>query len=757
MSVRRLPLLGAAVLLGATLLPALASPPAPGVVRIEVLSNRADLISGGNALVRLGTSPADADAEDFRLEVEGRDVSNQLVPMKDGTAEAELTGLRLGANVVTAQLPDGRGARITITNHPIGGPVFSGPQIQPWACSDGAKDAQCNRPATYEFLYKSTDPTKTGLQDYDPENPPSDVAETTTDHEVTVPFIVRVERGVIARDNYAIAVLFQPDKPWQPTAPQPQFNHKLLVTHGASCDTEYQMAGAPSVTGDQVAGNSPTLALSRGFAVMSHALNNAGHNCNIVTEAEAMVMTKEHLVETYGTLRYTIGTGCSGGSLAQQQVANAYPGFYQGILPACSFTDSWSSAMQKDDYILLRRYFETPTLWDPTAAWTPPQMSQIYDHPNPTNPITFTEVIPTNHDPSRDCPGVPPDDVYDPGTNPDGVRCAIADYMVNIFGRRSDGKAGRAMDNVGIQYGLRGFKAGLVTPAQFVDVNVKIGSHDIDFEHTLARREADRPALERAFRSGAVDIASNLDQVAIIDLRGPDPGAFHDVYRTYAMRERLIREHGHADNQVLWRGQVPLFGDTTFTESALLAMDEWLASIDGDMRAVPLAQKIVEGKPESLTERCTNGAGVDLPASECDAIVQSYGAPRFQAGMPLADDTIKCQLQPIDRADYPALLTDAQFDTLKSVFPTGVCDYTKPSVDKTPTVPWLTYADTVGGRPLGAVPVSVPFRSAPIDGGAPQPPGAPLPATGGAVATGAGGLLALVGAGLLRRRLRRRA
>ncbi len=67
---------------------------------------------------------------------------------------------------------------------------------------------------------------------------------------------------------------------------------------------------------------------------MSTALNNAGHNCNLLTQAESLVMAKERLVEQFGRIRYTIGTGCSGGSLTQQQVANAYPGIYQGILPA---------------------------------------------------------------------------------------------------------------------------------------------------------------------------------------------------------------------------------------------------------------------------------------------------------------------------------------------------------------------------------------------------------------------------------------
>ena len=55
-------------------------------------------------------------------------------------------------------------------------------------------------------------------------------------------------------------------------------------------------------------------------------------------------MTKQHVIDHYGPVNWTIGTGCSGGSLVQQQVANAYPGIYQGITPQCSFTDAWSSA-----------------------------------------------------------------------------------------------------------------------------------------------------------------------------------------------------------------------------------------------------------------------------------------------------------------------------------------------------------------------------------------------------------------------------
>ena len=125
---------------------------------------------------------------------------------------------------------------------------------------------------------------------------------------------------------------------------------------------------------------------------MSTALNNAGHNCNIVTQAESMVMAKERLVEQYGEIRYTIGTGCSGGSLTQQQVANAYPGIYQGILPACSFPDSWSTGQQLVDYHLVRGYTENPAKWGTGVVWDPASIAAVEGHPNHVNSIVFDTV-----------------------------------------------------------------------------------------------------------------------------------------------------------------------------------------------------------------------------------------------------------------------------------------------------------------------------------------------------------------------------
>jgi hypothetical protein len=675
---------------------ALGTPAAAGASpTIKTLSNRADLVSGGDVLVRVTPKKA-------RVRLNGRNVTKAFAVRPDRRYLGLVKGLRLGRNVLRAT-SRGRTAKLVVINHPIGGPVLAGPQIQPWKCFGGALDAQCNQAPEYTYTYKPTGGG--GLQAYDPDNPPSDVATTKTDQGKTVPFIVREEVGSIDRDEYRVAALYDPSKPYLPTMPQDGFNHKLVITHGASCDTEYQQAAAPDVVNET--------ALSKGFIVMSNALDNAGHNCNIAVQAESLVMTKEHVIDTYGTVRYTIGSGCSGGSLVQQQVANAYPGLYQGITPACSFTDAWSSANQYVDYELLLRYFNNPAGWGVGTAWTPDKIAAVEGHVNPVNAITFTKVIPSSGNPTRSCPGVDPANVYS-AQNPKGVRCSFQDYMVNVFGR--DAKTGFALrpyDNVGIQYGLKPLLSGGISPAEFVDLNTKLGAWDIDYNPTATRAAGAPDAVKRAYASGAINQGDNLDRVGIIDLRGPDPGAFHDVYRTYTMRARLEREHGTAANQVLWRGLVPLFGDAGYADEAILAMDGWLAKVEADRRKLPLARKIIEDKPAELTDRCTNGSGTDVDASVCDNAVIAYSDPRQVAGEPPVDDIEKCALKPLARTDYPGVeFSDDQWAALQAAFPTGACDWTKgDGLHRVDTSPWQSYqrADgTVryGGRPLGRPPRS---------------------------------------------------
>lgn len=710
---------------------------------IHVLSNRADLISGGDALIDI-VPPAGADLELITMSLNGKDVSDQFAATEKGHLRGLVTGLEPGKNRFTARLPDGN-ASIELINHPNAGPLFAGPQLQPWTClNEGSVDAHCNQPPEYVFVYKSSNPLLPGLQAYDPENPPGDVANTTTDQGVTVPFIVRIETGYQDRNQYKIAAIYQPEQPWTATVPQPQFNRKLLINHGFSCGVQYQTGNAPPVTPSsgtdipivggqllpfglplEVLKDATEYALGKGFAVMSTALSHSAQNCNVALQAESLVMAKERVIEQYGELRYTVGQGCSGGSLAQQQIANAYPGIYQGILPTCSFPDAWSTATQFLDYHLTLAYFLSPAKWAPDVLWLPTQMASVQDHLTIVNSqvsdsAQFHVAVPTSA-----CAGISDAQRYHPDTNPGGTRCSVQDAAINLLGPRPPerwstmeqqigrGFAGFPLDNVGVQYGLKALQQGLILPAQFVDLNVKIGGGDQDANVVSERMVAVQPALANAYRTGMINQGNNMDEVAIIDCRGPDPGLFHDAYRAYAMRGRLDRAHGHHDNQLIWEGPVPILADNACAKNSFIAMDRWLAAVEQDTSATPVAQKIVANKPADLQDACYDGLGQKLKDGICGPlIVAIYGTPRTGAGDAITTDTNKCQLKPLDRNDNYGIFgfSDEQWTQLQAVFPEGVCDYTKPGVSQQPTIPWMAYgtADKAvyGGKPLPTPPAN---------------------------------------------------
>lgn len=715
---------------------------AAGSPAIKVLSNRADLISGGDALVEV-LLPAGVDSSAVKVDLDGRDVTSQFALRPNGRYMGLVTGLAERANVLTARLPNGRGARITITNYPNGGPIFAGEQIQPWPCLEGVIDAQCNRPVSYQYKYKSTSsipcaqpdvPPGCGFKDYDPQNPPSDVATTTTDQGKTVPYIVRVEKGSQDRGQYLLAVLFDPAKDWQPWASQDGWNNKIFNVGGSGCDMRHGESEAPPEVMDDGA-------LSRGFLVWSTALSHNTLNCNLVVQAESLMMAKERITEVYGPIRYSIGSGGSGGSIKQQQAANSYPGIFDGILPAASFPDTWSTMQEVDDCALFNRYFLSPQTWAPGVVWTPIEMATAAGHQNNLvcqsweNFFGFDQVMNPEARNSQDAPvtatipvllggtncNVPAEQMYDAQTNPTGVRCSLQDYMSSILGLRPEsawgpierqigrGFANKALDNVGVQYGLSALKVGQISPAQFIDLNTKVGSHDIDYVWQAGRVTADPAALTVAYRGGLINQANNM-RLPIIDLRGNDNFEIHHLYRSWSMRARLDRSNGHHDNQVIWLGAIPLQGDTQSMPQALTVMDQWLAGIEADQSSLAYEAKVAKHKPEGAKDRCTNGLGQDLTTELCSTLFPLDASPRIVAGQPFTDDVVKCQLKPLLMSDYfPLQFTDAEWGQLQQIFPQGVCDYARPGVEQQATLPWQTYSAGPGGQPMAEAPVSEAF------------------------------------------------
>src|SRR5258706_6344362 len=154
-------------------------------LQIKVLSNRADLISGGDALVEVVLPPR-TDPQAVRLDVDGRDVTAAFALRANGRFMGLVSGLKVGANVLSARSKGGSAAAITITNHPIGGPVFAGPQFQPWFCTTDANDLgpaivdACKAPPKNQLFYMPAASVGGPFQPSYPANPPSVVALSTT-------------------------------------------------------------------------------------------------------------------------------------------------------------------------------------------------------------------------------------------------------------------------------------------------------------------------------------------------------------------------------------------------------------------------------------------------------------------------------------------------------------------------------------------------------------------------------------------------
>jgi hypothetical protein len=614
-------------------------------------------------------------------------------------------------------------------------------------------DAQCNAPTRYFHLYKDA---QTGtLERYDPASPPPGdrVATTTTDRGVSAPFVVRVEEGTIDRAIYQIAVLADPGKPFTALAPQPTWNGKVLFHFGGSSAFHHvQRAPAPPETGrgtyNAFDGIGEVSALGRGFVVATTGLSSGDRTHDEVLTTEAIYMLKQRIASRYGPIRYTIGAGCSGGSIQQNLGASKYPGILDGIQPSCTFSDSLTVLRMVADCHLLLHYFSrtSPALWG-----SPDQQAAVTGYQDASGCHAWEALFANLMDPaSRGCftPGtappctasatnqcaLPQETIYEPEGNPRGIRCAVWDYMRNVWGPRPPevwtaperrigrGFARRPFDNVGVQYGLEALRAGRITPGQFADLNAKLGGIDIDWNVVPRRMVADPGAVATAYRTGELLEARHLDTIPILDLRNQGETAeVHHTYHSSVYRARLQAANGDHDNHAMWTylaqqsAPLPVPGPD-LRERSLEVMDRWVAAIEADTRPGSQAAKVRRNRPPEATDKCWAAGTLHAPgAQEIDpsacAVVQPHGEPRLVAGEPRTLDVLKCRLEPLRRADYPVVFTDAEWAQLEAAFPDGVCDYGRAPVDRERGVPWLSYQDAngdvvYGGRPIGAAPRS---------------------------------------------------
>ncbi|TWB87258.1 hypothetical protein FBZ93_12239 [Bradyrhizobium macuxiense] len=694
-----------------------------GDVVLRTISSRADSASGGDVLIELRSPNSSTWIAHFN----GRDVSSSFRPTKASHAYvALLDGLKNGKNILEILVDGTVRSTLEIVGHPLAGPIFSGPHQQPFICEtdvDGlgpAIDRDCNAKTIVQYYYKSTEPVSQkpdiqlilatinrttskslpqGFKPYDTSAPPpADMAKTVTSEGNTVNYVIRRELGVINRAVYEIQFLHQPGDPLPTPWARPKggWNGRLVYEFGGGCSAGYRQGTLiPS-------GDNPQLVLAQGYALATSTLNIAENNCNDRVSAETLSMVREHFIKSYGMPVHTIGFGASGGAIQVHMIAQNYPGLLDGIIPKMSFPDMLTTDLRRTDCILLDRAFRNSG-----DAWSEQQKTAVSGFATWHDCLEIARRAPSETAKGRyteKCDAsIPPELVYDHITNPTGARCDYFSTEKNVFGfDRETGLVRRPLDNIGVQYGLRAFNDAKISAEQFIDLNENVGGIDGDGLIVSARTRANTDALKIAYTQGLVVTGGGgLSQIPIIDWRYyvDDRANLHDAFRSYAMRARLSAANGDADNQVILvdpafdyfhiSGRLdPNDGQYSRREGELIRqMDRWLDNVSADASSRTEHEKVVANKPSDLVDGCwtLEGERISEPASygghrKCNDIYPSHADPRIAAGGPVSDDVLKCQLKPIDSAEYLQPLTADQLARLKVVFPSGVCDWGRPGV-----------------------------------------------------------------------------
>jgi hypothetical protein len=693
-----------------------AKPPVERDFSIEVLSGRPDTVAGGDALIRVAV-PKNVPMHKVVLSLNGADVTAAFVAdEKLRTLTGLVSGMALGDNHFAAHTdPKAKGrpaAELRLTNYPIVGPIFSGPHQQPYICATQSfnlpaglgnlgppLDEYCSINRRVDYIYRTAANTfaqwPAGATAY-----PANMVFTTTTQGKTVPYIIRMETGTVNRAIYQTTILHDPLAEGAPSwrSPPSNWNGRLIYTFGGGCINGWYRQG--STTG----GVTDDFMLRNGYALASSSLNVFGNNCNDLTAAESMMMVKERFIEAYGPPAHTQGWGCSGGSYAQHQIADNYPGLLDGIIPGCSFPEvGFATINFITDAWLLDNYFKTRAM----VGWTDEQKRQVTGfmvYNTAPNVAVGARRIDPRGNISGTCGTLPVSMIYHPVSNPAGVRCDVYDHTVNVYGKDpATGFARRPLDNVGIQYGLKVLNAGVITVDQFLDLNERIGGFDNDANILPpgGRSVADLMAARAAYRTGRLtNGGGGLASIPIIDHRGYNDevpgGDIHVRYHSFSMRERLRKANGRADNHIMVveDNRFGIYSNTSpLLQRMILTLDRWITAINADPRDIAQIDKVVQNKPADLQEGCqTRDASptfiaqpqVRDPSTACEQIYPSNSFPREVAGADIAADIVKCRTKPVTPADYAVPFTPAQWARLQAIFPAGVCDWSQPGIEQQP-------------------------------------------------------------------------
>lgn len=482
-------------------------------LELVVVSSAPDQVSGGNVLLSIA-APADSDLSFF---ANGRQLTEQRRVSTDDDLLVLLDGLQVGANQLTVMNPAGDelGA-LELVNHPITGPMFSGPQQYPFVCSSvlewgvqplvdhdeawgfpvydeagnvSGYSKDCSVEPIVEYHYMSTD------GNYYPMpvdgSRPADLARTVLTDGRDVEFIVRWERGTINRFLYSYAILAEPDGSLVDVndTGTTYWNDRLLYHFEGGVGVGHFQGRVSSERARLAA------ALAQGYAVAYSSGNRTGEHYNLQVGGETALMVKEHFIKRFGAPDYTVAIGGSGGAIQQYVYQQNHPGLIDAGVPQYSYPDMVTQTIHVGDCELLEHYMDVTDRDNP--KWQVTANRSLLLGFNSTNAVpdplaaAKRELGYSSAPGSNECipawRGLTPlsmnphygqvreqDKMHPPGIM-DDVKWTHYDDLRNIYGVDERGWARVPWDNVGVQYGLRALNEGAITEAEFLDLNARVG------------------------------------------------------------------------------------------------------------------------------------------------------------------------------------------------------------------------------------------------------------------------------------------
>jgi hypothetical protein len=330
---------------------------------------------------------------------------------------------------------------------------------------------------------------------------PTDIAMGTREDGTPFPLIVRQERGVVNRSFYVFVI---PHDPAAGPLPNPSvrggsaWNGKLVYAFapGARSDGHHMgrncaLAANQQYTQEGIVGD---WYITHGFALACGSLNAFGTTTDDVVSAETAYKVKERFIKQFGPPLYTSGIGTSGGSMQQQLIGNAYPGILDGLIPNRQYADAMTFNLPQFDCELLVNVFKDTT-------YTREQMEAVagnYWGYCVSNAARYPNQRAQNCDAA-----VLAMIMATPTIKSEDVRCTFQDDLKQVFG--TDPATGYGLspwDNVGVQYGLVALNEGVITFDQFLDINRRIGGHDIN-GNIIANRQVGSPRCRPLTRPAA--------------------------------------------------------------------------------------------------------------------------------------------------------------------------------------------------------------------------------------------------------------